>query len=138
MVGLGWGGLGCGQDPVMRHWELRACELRMVFKVPTLLCFGTAAVEQAHCRCQKRRVAHQLSQKTQDSPVQSSPGLIAPTSPSNCMLYILALNVCTYCMLYLVRVLRYHLIVAVFVVYREWVNILTVMVVIYCCSVIVR
>ncbi|CAL8346031.1 unnamed protein product [Arctogadus glacialis] len=35
-------------------------------KVPTLLCFGTAMVERAPCRCQDCRVAHQLPQESQD------------------------------------------------------------------------
>ena len=33
------------------------------------------------CRCQDRRVAHQLLQKTQNSPVQSSPRLCIATQP---------------------------------------------------------
>ena len=40
-----------------------------------LFWFGTAVAERAPCRRQDRRVAHQLQQKTQDSLVQSTPGL---------------------------------------------------------------
>ena len=46
---------------------------------------------------QERRVAQQLPQKTQDSPVQSSPGLcmaspLAPPHPSYSMFYVFALK----------------------------------------------
>ena len=63
-----------------------------------LFCFGTSVLERAPCRCQDRRVARQLPQKTQNSPVQSSPRLCTATQPlpgHHCMLYILALNVRT-------------------------------------------
>ena len=54
---------------------------RSINKVTTLLCFGTSVVERAPCRCQDRRVAHQLPQKTQNSPVQSSPRPCVATQP---------------------------------------------------------
>jgi hypothetical protein len=60
-----------------------------IIKVTTPLCFGAAVVERAPCRCQDRRVAHQLPQETQDSLVRSSPGLcIASTSPPCHLLYV--------------------------------------------------
>ena len=69
----------------------------------SLLCFGTAVVEQA--ADVRTGVAHQLPQKTQDSPVQSSPGLctVSPLPPYPltpvlriyCMFYLLVLNVHT-------------------------------------------
>ena len=71
------------------------------------LCFGTTVEEGAPCWSQDRRVAHQLPQKTQYSPVQSSPGLcitiqsphpllsVAPTAIYCFTFY----DKCTYCKL---------------------------------------
>ena len=52
---------------------------------------------RAPCRCQDRRVAHQLPQTTQNSPVQSSPRLYIVIQSliclfHYCLLYVLALN----------------------------------------------
>jgi hypothetical protein len=70
--------------------------------------YGTAVVEQTPCQCQDHRVAHQLLQTTQDSPVQSSPRfcIATPSNPSY-LLYVLlpGTNVRTYYMSYLVIVL---------------------------------
>ena len=55
----------------------------------SLLCFGTAVVEQA--ADVRTGVAHQLPQKTQDSPVQSSPGLYIAT-PSHPLLILCCMS----------------------------------------------
>ena len=91
---------------------------RSINKVTALLCFGTAVVERAPCRRLDRRVPQQLMQETQDSLVKGSPGPCIAFSPTPhhpfssltllktplfsrpyCIMYVLALNVRTYCML---------------------------------------
>ena len=72
------------------------------------------------------RVAHQLLQETQDSPVQSSPGLRIETLHTVSVNLSYALIVCVlYVLALVVLSIMLRLILAIFVVYGEWVNLAT-------------